>query len=69
MIDWNEQQLRLLRLRYPTWDLWAVRCWPNHTVWCARPAGTPIATINVDSPEALIAAIAEQEAGQQRRDR
>ncbi len=62
MMDWIEHQLGELRPRYPAWDLWAVRCWPNHVAWCARPAGTPIATINADSPEALIAAIAEQEA-------
>jgi len=73
--DWAEEQLGELRPRYPGWDLWTVRCWPNHTVWCARPAGTPIATINAESPEALVAAIAEQEAtgtvgpsGQRRRD-
>ncbi len=61
MLDWTEQQLAILRPNYPKWDLWAVRCWPNHVVWCARPKGTPTATINAYSPEELIAAIAEQE--------
>jgi hypothetical protein len=32
------------------------------TVWCARPAGHPVATINTDSPEHLVEAITEQEA-------
>ena len=36
--------------------------WPNHTTWHARPAGTPIATIDASSPEDLVPAIAEQEA-------
>ena len=30
-------------------------------MWCARPKGPPIATINADSPEAMIAEIREQE--------
>lgn len=34
----------------------------NYTTWHARPAGTPIATIDASSPEDLVAAIAEQEA-------
>jgi hypothetical protein len=63
--SWTDQQLAMLRPLYPEWDLWAVRCWPKHTVWCARPKGTPVATINADSPEELIAAIAEQEANLQ----
>jgi hypothetical protein len=62
MTDWTEDQLAMLRPRYPEWDLWAVRhATIRQTTWCARPAGTPVATINVDSPEALIAAIAEAE--------
>ena len=40
----------------------AVAEWPNHTTWHARPAGTPMATIDASSPEELVAAIAEQEA-------
>jgi hypothetical protein len=28
--------------------------------WCAKPTGSPTATINVGSPEDLIAALAEQ---------
>jgi hypothetical protein len=44
------------------WDLWAVRyATMRQTAWCARPKGAPVATINVDSPEALIAEISEQE--------
>ena len=53
----------MLRPLYPGWDLWAVRyATMRQTAWCARPKGTPVATINADSPEALIAEIAEQEA-------
>jgi hypothetical protein len=61
--DWTDRQLAMLRPKYPHWDLWVVHVYqPKHTVWCARPTGTPVATINADSPEALIAEIAEQEA-------
>ncbi len=61
--DWTESQLAMLRPLYPGWDLWAVRyATMRQTAWCARPKGTPVATINADSPEALIAEIAEQEA-------
>jgi len=63
VLDWTDQQLAILRPLYPKWDLWAVRVLiPKHTVWCGRPKGSPVATINADSPEALIAEIAEQEA-------
>lgn len=63
MTSWEDQQLATLRPRYPEWDLWTVRhTTQRQTTWCAKPAGTPIATIHTDSPEALIAAIREQEA-------
>lgn len=32
-----------------------------YTVWCARPAGHPVATINTDSPEHLVEEIRSQE--------
>jgi hypothetical protein len=62
MTDWAEDQLTLLRPRYPQWDLWIVRKSAGGIVWCAKPAGSPTATISTDSPESLIAEIAEQEA-------
>jgi hypothetical protein len=62
ILDWADQQLAALRPRYPQWDLWVVHIYmPKHTAWCARPAGTSIATINADSPESLIAEIRQQE--------
>jgi hypothetical protein len=61
MLDWADQQLAWLRPLYPEWDLWVVRMFRRGTIWCARPAGTETATINVGSLEELIAAIAEQE--------
>jgi hypothetical protein len=61
--DWTDQQLAILRPLYPHWDLWAVRlATVRQTVWCARPAGTPVATINTDSPESLVAEIRRQDA-------
>ena len=60
--EWAEQQLAILRPEYPDWDIWYVRTFsPRGVVWCARPTGSPIATINTDSPEALIAEIRKQE--------
>ena len=59
MRSWDEEQLAMLRPLYPGWDLWTVRyVYPKpHYTWCARPKGTPVATINVDAPEDLIVAI------------
>ena len=51
------------RILEPRRDIWTARlATARQTVWCARPKGTPTATINVDSPEALVAEIREQEA-------
>jgi hypothetical protein len=63
MNDWADEQLAMLRPRYPDWDIWHVRyVYPKPRLsWHARPKGSPVATINADSPEELVAAIAEQE--------
>ncbi len=62
MKSWADQQLDLLRPRYPDWDVWVVHAVYGPDTWCARPKGSPIATINTDSPEHLVEEIAEQEA-------
>ncbi len=62
MLDWTEQQLAILRPNYPNWDLWVVHAPYGRDTWCARPKGSPIATVNTDSPEHLVEEIAEQEA-------
>ena len=63
--SYADQQLALLRPNYPDWDLWTVKVLiPSHTVWCAKPKGSAVATINADSPESLVAEIAEQESEQ-----
>jgi hypothetical protein len=62
-MTWDEEQLAMLRPNYPQWGIWTVRVLypkPGY-VWCARPKGHPIATVNAESPEALVAAIAERE--------
>jgi hypothetical protein len=61
MQSWADEQLAMLRPRYPAWDIWLVRTWPNGVVWCARPVGHPVATINTDSPEHLVEEIRQQE--------
>jgi hypothetical protein len=58
---WEDEQLATLRPLYPAWDIWIVPRYMAVTVWCARPKGAPVATINTDSPESLIAEIREQE--------
>jgi hypothetical protein len=61
--DFADDTLAMLRPLYPRWDIWTVRiATARQIVWCARPKGAPVATINADSPEALIAEITEQEA-------
>jgi hypothetical protein len=53
--DWAEQQLAILRPMYPHWDIWTVRLTTaRQTVWCARPKGSAVATVNADSPETMI---------------
>lgn len=61
-MDWADQQLAILRPKYPAWEIWVVRLGCRRgTIWCARPAGTEVATINAETPEELVAKIAEQE--------
>ena len=64
VLDWTGQRLTQMRQQYPAWDIWVVRrATVRQTVWCARPKGTPVATVNVGSPEELVKAIAEYERG------
>ncbi len=62
MLSWADQTLATLRPNYPEWDMWYVPSYPKGQTWHARPKGAPVATIHAESPEVLIAAIAEQEA-------
>ena len=60
--DWADEQLAVIQPQYEGhWDIWFVRLYPVGTSWHAKPVGARCATINADSPEALIAAIREQE--------
>ncbi len=61
MQTWEDEQLATLRIYYPEWELWIVPCYMAPTVWCARPRGALVATINTDSPEHLIEEIRRQE--------
>ena len=62
MQSWDDRQLAILRPQYPGWDLWAVRlATVKQTVWCGKPKGHLVATINTDSPEHLIEEIRRQE--------
>jgi hypothetical protein len=57
-MSWSQRQLEELKPRYPGWDIWLVKTYPNQVTWCARPKGTLVSTIRVLSPEDLIEAIA-----------
>ena len=62
MKSWADEQLAILRPQYEgRWELWTVPCWPNYIVWCARPVGSAVATVNTDSPEHLVEEIRQQE--------
>ena len=61
MRSWADIRRDELAEMFPTHDIWTVRnSTHRYTTWCSRPKGTPIATINVDSADALQAAIAEE---------
>jgi len=51
-----------IRRYWPEFDLWLVPRYMGPTVWCARPKGERVATINEDSPEEFITALAEARA-------
>jgi hypothetical protein len=62
---WVDQQLeRLQSIHGDYWEIWTVSKSPAALgyTWCARPKGTPIATLHADHPDDLDALIkAEQE--------
>ena len=59
---WADQQLAVLRPQYEgRWEIWHVPVHPVGYRWCARPAGTRLATITVCTPEDLVAEIRRQE--------
>jgi hypothetical protein len=59
---WADKQLALLCAQHKgRWDTWHV---PRHSHgywWCAKPAGSRLATINVSTPENLAAEIRRQD--------
>jgi hypothetical protein len=59
---WADQLLAVLKARYEgRWDIWCVPIHPVGYQWCARPAGTRLATITVSTPEDLVVEIKRQE--------
>jgi hypothetical protein len=55
---WADKQLALLCARYKErWGIWYVPMHPHGYLWCARPAGSRLATISVGTPENLAAEI------------
>jgi hypothetical protein len=57
MQTWADEQLAILRGRNPQWDIWYVAKFPIGYTWCARRKGEQVSSIQVDSPDAMTAAI------------
>jgi hypothetical protein len=65
MTTWADAQMdRLNAIHGENWDIWYVSRYLAGYVWCARPKGTPTATINADTVEDLEAQIKSQQGGE-----
>jgi hypothetical protein len=62
--DWIEEELKIIRPKFPKWELWVVRNVVRPYTWCARPEGAEVSTIRVHSPEELTEALEAAEAEQ-----
>jgi hypothetical protein len=60
-LSWTDQQLDLLRPRWPRFDLWYVPHYLGPGCWCARPKGTATATINAYDLQDFIGQLEEQD--------
>jgi hypothetical protein len=60
IVTWADQELARLREMFAgRYDVWYVPRSPGRGyTWCARPAGAAVATVNVESVEELIEALA-----------
>ena len=59
MATWEDEQQTILAASYPDWEIWYVRRYIGHTVWCARPLGRQEPLLNAGSPGELREYIAE----------
>jgi hypothetical protein len=66
MRTWEEARRNELAGMFPDYDIWYVRRYCQHTAWCCRPKGTPVATIERDSADQLQAALAMELADRER---
>lgn len=55
---WADEQEAMLRSYYPELDIWYVPLYVGGQAWCAKPKGERCSTIQVSTPEELVAAIA-----------
>jgi hypothetical protein len=60
MRSWADIKRDELAEMFPSHDVWYVPQYCGHTVWCSRPKGHPIATINAGSADELQAEIAQE---------
>jgi hypothetical protein len=61
MQTWADGEQARLRQVHEGFDIWFVPKYPVGYTWHARPKGTPVATINSNSPDELSAAISAAE--------
>lgn len=59
--SWETGRLADLRAMWGKWDIWWVPVYRGPDWWCAKPAGAPVSTISVHSPDELELAIADAE--------
>jgi hypothetical protein len=57
MRTWADIERDKLAAEFPDHQVWYVPRYCATTVWCARRAGEPCATVNAESPEELVKAI------------
>lgn len=60
IMSWSSKQAERLRRLFQDWDIWYVPRYLGPDTWCAKPKGSPVATINSDSPDELEFEIREQ---------
>jgi hypothetical protein len=60
MRSWEQIKQDELADMFPSYDVWFVPRVCGHTLWCARPKGHPVATIQAGSADELQERIARE---------
>ena len=59
----TDEIVAALEREHPGWEVWVVHRVYGGPVWCARPAGAPVAHLHADTPEHLGEYITERQEG------